>query len=289
MKLWIFLGILVLAAPARPAQLLSQDGVVIGEFVDGSFYYNDRSVVRVNFAGFTLVAAFGAPGIGFGTDNLSVSGLATDQGPGNNRQHGASRYVLFETSTDCTGTTGVYVYNESWDAYNLSVPNFVVAPSISQPDGFSIYEITGPASMPVVASGLSSTLRRESFDTETGEVRFQIRCDFRPGSPEAGYPAEEVVLLPQYALPFTVTQDEDDDGIPDTLDRCSETVAEKEVDAGGCSLEQFCESIDTSAKAGEHICRSSDWSNDEPTARGPEDCTVLKQRRVQPSLCVPVL
>jgi hypothetical protein len=83
--------------------------------------------------------------------------------------------------------------------------------------------------------------------------------------------------------PFT---DADGDGEHDVTDRCPGTVA-ADVDSDGCSLTQFCTSIDTSTKTGERICKSSDWKNDEPIGN-PEDCAAQKQRKEQPSVCVPV-
>ncbi len=85
------------------------------------------------------------------------------------------------------------------------------------------------------------------------------------------------------ANPFLA--DLDSDGQPDPIDTCPATLTGDPVDQAGCSLDQFCISIDASTKAGAKICKMSDWRNDEPVGN-PEDCSVQKQGRGQPSLCV---
>jgi hypothetical protein len=79
--------------------------------------------------------------------------------------------------------------------------------------------------------------------------------------------------------------DSDGDGEDDSTDACPGTVVSA-VDTAGCSLAQFCSSIDTSTKVGERACRSSDWLNDEAIT-APKDCALQKQGRGQPPLCVP--
>ncbi len=69
--------------------------------------------------------------------------------------------------------------------------------------------------------------------------------------------------------------DGDGDGRADAGDRCPETPAGEEVDADGCSLDQFCAGfepvrsfVQTSA------CFLADWQNDEPA--NPRDCRPLR-------------
>ena len=69
--------------------------------------------------------------------------------------------------------------------------------------------------------------------------------------------------------------DEDGDGEADSTDACPATPETAQVDAAGCSHEQFCESqgpITTSRER--HRCLRSDWRNDEPARRAPKDCRV---------------
>lgn len=75
--------------------------------------------------------------------------------------------------------------------------------------------------------------------------------------------------------------DSDGDGEEDSTDACPGT-SFAAVDAAGCSLWQFCASIDTSVKSGARICRQSDWLNDEPIT-SPGDCVFSRGGGV----CVP--
>lgn len=71
-----------------------------------------------------------------------------------------------------------------------------------------------------------------------------------------------------------VFQDTDWDGEEDSTDACPNTPSGEAVDQAGCSLGQFCSSIDTSINAGNAICGASDWGNDEPLSR-PFDCRAV--------------
>jgi len=82
-----------------------------------------------------------------------------------------------------------------------------------------------------------------------------------------------------------VFQDTDSDGEEDSTDFCPDTAFSTPVDGNGCSLEQFCISIDTSTKIGDRICKSSDWQNDEPLT-SPKDCAVLKHGQGEAAACV---
>jgi hypothetical protein len=111
-------------------------------------------------------------------------------------------------------------------------------------------------------------------------------CDPFPDNPNNELAqCEDDLAVCEASLPFV---DSDGDGEEDSTDACAGTSAGAAVDQAGCSLEQFCSSIDTSTKIGVRICRSSDWQNDEPITN-PRDCTVQRQGRGQPQLCVPVL
>jgi hypothetical protein len=65
--------------------------------------------------------------------------------------------------------------------------------------------------------------------------------------------------------------DPDADGVPASLDRCSGTPAGAAVDDRGCSLAQFCGTVDVSLPSGPALCRAADWRGDEPLRR-PLDC-----------------
>ncbi len=46
---------------------------------------------------------------------------------------------------------------------------------------------------------------------------------------------------------------------------------------GGCSQEQFCNSVDATVKGGKKLCERSDWKNDEPVMSGRDrDCATDK-------------
>jgi hypothetical protein len=63
-----------------------------------------------------------------------------------------------------------------------------------------------------------------------------------------------------------VFADADSDGEDDATDRCADTRSGTPVDAGGCSLVQFC-------AARVATCKRNDWLNDEPGVKSPRDCT----------------
>ena len=80
--------------------------------------------------------------------------------------------------------------------------------------------------------------------------------------------------------------DADGDGVIDSVDACPDTPAATDVDQVGCSLAQFCGTIDTSTKAGQKACKKSDWKNDEPLlGKKTADCVYDKKGT---QLCVPV-
>jgi len=60
--------------------------------------------------------------------------------------------------------------------------------------------------------------------------------------------------------------DSDGDGLLDLVDQCAGTAAAAPVDPLGCSLEQFCASLEVPA-----ICNNGDWQNDEPLGNA-HDC-----------------
>lgn len=81
--------------------------------------------------------------------------------------------------------------------------------------------------------------------------------------------------LPPSCLPFLSVPDADGDGEVDFTDRCWGSTPGLAVDAAGCSLEQFCASVDISTRTGRKACRRLDWKNDEPLMkRRSRDCKV---------------
>jgi cysteine-rich repeat protein len=68
--------------------------------------------------------------------------------------------------------------------------------------------------------------------------------------------------------------DEDGDGEADATDQCPATVEFAEVDAAGCSQDQFCDQFGAGTIWQIVRCVFSDWGNDEPTRRVPRDCRV---------------
>ncbi len=192
----------------------------------GGFYIEFLDTVRVNFAGLILVADFGATTVGpAGAKGLSRGfGLATEQGTGSNTIHGASRFVLFDVSTDCTGTDGVFVIDEGWTGSGQAVPGFVVAPATSEPNRMAIYQITGPLSSVLTVSSLNVDAGSAmDFDHDTGELKARVKCDFPSGGSGPAYPAREVIVLPRYSLPFSVAGIIDDDADDDSDDESDAT------------------------------------------------------------------
>ena len=78
--------------------------------------------------------------------------------------------------------------------------------------------------------------------------------------------------------------DEDSDGEANSTDLCPDTPPGAAVDQAGCSLAQFCSSIDSTKKVGRQICERSDWKNDEPLSN-LGDCKVVRQGST--NKCVP--
>lgn len=68
--------------------------------------------------------------------------------------------------------------------------------------------------------------------------------------------------------------DADGDGEADARDRCPGTPRAVEVDAAGCSLDQFCRA--QAAGRGAAACILADWRNDEPLAVITGDCWVQR-------------
>jgi hypothetical protein len=67
------------------------------------------------------------------------------------------------------------------------------------------------------------------------------------------------------------TADQDGDGVRDP-DQCPGS-ASGPVDLAGCTVDQFCGSIDATTVIGKATCKRSDWKNDEPLMRSSaRDC-----------------
>ncbi|HWP66274.1 MAG TPA: thrombospondin type 3 repeat-containing protein [Candidatus Limnocylindria bacterium] len=87
---------------------------------------------------------------------------------------------------------------------------------------------------------------------------------------------EEELMATTQAL-AEANADTDGDGRRDLDDACASTAAGDSVDQGGCSLGQFCESIDATTKTGAKTCKKADWRNDEPLMKKSDaDCRVDK-------------
>ena len=65
---------------------------------------------------------------------------------------------------------------------------------------------------------------------------------------------------------YSVIDDSDGDGEPDSTDRCASTPADAFVDGKGCSIQEFC------SQQTQLACVRADFQNDEPTAKNPHDC-----------------
>ncbi len=73
---------------------------------------------------------------------------------------------------------------------------------------------------------------------------------------------------------FESFRDNDGDGEHNTGDGCADTPEGEVIDGDGCSRQQFCAQVDTSAHLGWARCFASDFLNDEPLRRFPKDCKV---------------
>jgi hypothetical protein len=78
----------------------------------------------------------------------------------------------------------------------------------------------------------------------------------------------------------TVLGDDDGDGTPAILDLCPGSEPGAPVDDRGCTIAQFCATIDLSQPQGNNLCNHADWLGDEPLGN-PGDC------RPVGSACVP--
>lgn len=85
--------------------------------------------------------------------------------------------------------------------------------------------------------------------------------------------------------------DADKDGVLDHFDACPDTAVSAETDSLGCSIDQFCSSVDATTAEGRRACDALDWRNDEPLMKGKDaDCRIEKGRRKKADdRCVPVL
>lgn len=103
-----------------------------------------------------------------------------------------------------------------------------------------------------------------------------------------GLTDSDILLLASAGpCPISPFPDEDEDGEPDLSDLCPDTPRNTDVDSDGCSLLQFCTSIDTSMDHGRKICDRSDWKNDEPLVN-KGDCQAIKEGQGHSNYrCVP--
>jgi multidrug resistance efflux pump len=69
----------------------------------------------------------------------------------------------------------------------------------------------------------------------------------------------------------TELADDDEDGVWNDVDRCSDTRKGQAVDASGCSVAQFCMRYDVRNDEGRAGCWNADFGNDEPLGN-PADC-----------------
>jgi hypothetical protein len=85
---------------------------------------------------------------------------------------------------------------------------------------------------------------------------------------------EEVMDELEECLDRPLGADEDGDGEADATDACPATSEFSEVDAAGCSQEQFCDGYGATTFLEVIRCVRGDWQNDEPLRRFPRDCRV---------------
>lgn len=104
----------------------------------------------------------------------------------------------------------------------------------------------------------------------------------RPGSGSRSCGAAEFfgsaapVSVPRTCQGYTLFDDTDLDGEPDSTDRCPSTPGGSAIDGNGCSAEQFCSGQSV------QLCGRSDFRNDEPLVKRPRDCA---RTRSDPPAC----
>ena len=181
-------------------------------------------------------------------------------------------------SADCSGTPFLLPSSAL-----RTGPEYAIGMSISVPNRLAVYRPGEPL-----------TIVRHSFllddavvDHDSPHVGLEARCQEGNTGVNALELGEEVLVFPELFQPYLVSRiteppDEDGDGEADPTDACMETGSEVVVDDSGCSLTQFCASIDTSTRIGVRTCRESDWMNDEPLTHA-RDCSIDRLS----GLCVP--
>lgn len=111
-------------------------------------------------------------------------------------------------------------------------------------------------------------------------------CDPFPDDPNNAAAQCDAALVECLARPVP---DADGDGEADVTDRCPNTPLHEAVDDAGCSLRQFCTSLNATTREGRRACKRADWQNDEAVMKAREaDCTIEKgERGHEDDRCVP--
>lgn len=79
-----------------------------------------------------------------------------------------------------------------------------------------------------------------------------------------------------------IENDQDNDGVPDIIDKCPKSSIGEDVDQNGCDPFQFCEPFYCSQR-----CAQADWKNNEVGIKYPQDCIVVIIKRTYEPKCMP--
>jgi len=119
---------------------------------------------------------------------------------------------------------------------------------------------------------------REHGDWNDGhaETAFGYVIEYEPGyDPGCAADLEQCLVDLDGCFASDPFLDEDGDGEADSTDACPGTLESEEVDTGGCSHAQFCESQGPVSRFVQILrCVRSDWKNDEAARWAPRDCRV---------------
>ena len=290
---WIGASLLLWVSPASAATFLyfdSQPGDYIGGGVERTWTPSDGSFhIETNFDGGVSVSFDG------GSNWWSLDFVPPEGGDqlGVGTYEGAERYP-FQSPTapglsvsgsgrGCNELTGRFVVLELEQTPGGEVTSFAA--------DFEQHCEGGPAAL--LGSIRFNAQNVPGILDEDGDGRIDVadNCPSVANEDQANRDEDEFGDVcdpfPDVAdnLAACLAQDDvDGDGEADRTDACLETPKGDAVDAGGCSLAQFCEKFDLATVEGRLACRRADWRNDEPGNPRPRDCYFYK--RAGAKLCI---
>jgi hypothetical protein len=253
--------------------LFDSAGHVIGEVIEGSYYWEGRSFVDVVVnlpSGETLrLRALNSKSNSgqatFGQFDIAVtpSAISLPQ----------PAFVVYSNSA-CTGTPQILISGLP------QTQELVLALSNRFRDGRpAIYRIDRIAGSPNIY--FQNADRVYTSDAPYFDIVESVCQDASgPTFPGTRYEATEIFTFPELLPPYITSQefqfaiapDTDEDGEHDSTDACPDTPMGAEVDSAGCSIMEFCQGF--SGHQGNGACLNADWRNNEPLGNA-EDCRAV--------------